>query len=421
MEPTTISRTLFLCHSIAEAIQKSSTDSISTHELMCVLRQTAPVSNRYCQHTLSSSPWFMKLGKASLYVWTINPAKLSENEAVTQRIANGDPVASSRMDPSSIEEPSKEQLLISRLVRHGLHISAHGFIVPEAEELLRKEFPGEKIFLHCPLLDPERKYQLKDYHIKYTLKLWSMDTARMTSYLRDAASNELNIRKAMQSPGLFPSMLRGQLKHGYDIPGHADRMLAWDVEVKEEGENMRKLNKLWPKSEKNWNNVLIALALKNSVSGKLSANQTMVFIERHFRGYEGYSSDMREVSRIGGNISEMCTELKTLEPMRRLKWIVTEASPEEEMDSRYEMQETMQQSAVKTKGTKEAVVLVASTTPDQPKRRPYKRYYKDVNDNLQPIDASWTRERNGVYFKHEISIDVEDLPPEGYYGSCSKK
>lgn len=312
-----IPRDTFICFLIAAAIQESNTSSVGKHELMCALSQEVPRKKwSYYLHKISCSGWFVNIGRECHGVYTINPDKLEVIEAVAQRIANGDPIQPMATTYTQIlQEPTKEKLLFSRLVRHGLHLSANGAVtVSAAEEMLRKEFSGENIRLHCPTLDREKKYELYEY-THCSLRLWSMTEDTMDKNLQ---GNEVDIRNTMRNPKHFQAMMSGDFKHGYDLSGPVEEqgILIWEVESKEDvhanavksrARNVSRIHFLL--------GLLIPLALKNSVGGRLSFEQILNFLGKHFNRFWN-DSQLREIVR------SICQPVRS--PAQRLGWTLKE-------------------------------------------------------------------------------------------------
>lgn len=380
MEEDTISVHRFRCHSTAVVIQESSTFSLGVPELASRLGR----SEKQIRSTLRSSDWFLNNnpGITCFPIWTINPEKLMEIEEVTQKI----PKSRFRKLRRSLNINRRPhcRVLLPWLIRHGLQLSASEFTVAQVKQLSQRDFSRDQVILHCPQLDFGKIYSLDKYKYKTTVKMSSMNADLMKRYLQEAVSQEENIRRAMKNPGQVQDMLKGQLKHGYDLTSckSMSGFVIWDLEEKELGP---KKNKKSVKPNKNFNSILIALALKNSVSGRLSWEQTVNFIESHFHGYNRFSSATRDVVQLTSRIETIC-KTTLYKNICKVLWIVTEAEPREE-----------------TEFIDVGHILQNSKEMEAEER-------SLIKEENQLIDEIWTLEKeDALRCKHEIKIEEEEF------------
>lgn len=407
----------FFAYSVAVAIQKSSTRSLCIQELINLLGETVPYSRSSQYHSLLQSfGWFLNIGNKHLSVWAINPDKQEEIDALAQRVVRGDAIPSLDQEWKAVhKDPFTKQSIISRLIRYGVHISSKGFTVDTAGELLRKEFPEENIHLCCPLLDPERQYVLDDYNMKYTMKLYTMKEAILDTYLDEVQKRKVEVQRVMRNPEDFQALLGGHFKHGYHLVKEQDlkNIIIWDVDVKEhceETEDQRKDRKLFIGQI----SLMIALAMKNGRSGILTFQQIKYFSNTHFNVQfpSGSSSLLKNIGGVCQSVSDTAS---------RLLWTVRgESGPDKENQCpKKGFLRRLQQEEEETHASTRTLEPVPIEITQKPQF--FKRFFPDVHDKLHLIDESWSKARNGVYFKHEISIEEDDLPPGGWYESTSKR
>lgn len=392
-----------LCSRLALAITKSSTSSLSAPELEAIISQIHPEINTYqIRGVLHSSGIFKNIGNSFLSIWTLNPTREAEIRTALRT-----------RDHDSVHYPLPEKapegyFLPIRIVRLVLHSMANGgFTLREIDALVQNEFPRQ-VIISSELQDDTIKYEFVAFKIIWLNAIWTVadelwHETRYQQLLISTRDNGSAIRRSMKNPEDLPALLRGDLKHGYAVPLDEQTLKGVVVFVVEE-EQQRELacTKEYPPPPYQLRQ-LITLAFKNSRSGQLSCRQVTNFILRHFPGF------VEGVQRVPNAIHAICNSIV----VRHVRWTVNRMQCQKEV--RVDLGVKVLQPTLNVKE-------VRCERKCARMRTPLKRlYYTDLHNNQRLMDDSWTRERKGVYYKHEFAVEVEDVPDERHFPNVTQR
>lgn len=282
------------------AIQKTTTGSISRLEIQDFIAREYPsftLTSDIQNNSIRTCQWFLNIGFRALTVWTINPEQQTAIETELEAISKGE----RRLRKFKQKQPQiSTNFKLSPLHKSAYATAREMIKVNNANECtihqlqeIAARYPGLQLDCNYPELlnSPDQKMNVVNMVMNASTQVFSIDHSIMAAHykqiLKWSRENKKEIKASMKNPDLFDALLRGDLKHGYELsPGDLEKLIAWHFLSTEENE----------KSEENpqpdnayahpsYSTVqLIVLAYKNSCSGQLNEEQILQFISNHFPG-----------------------------------------------------------------------------------------------------------------------------------------
>lgn len=287
-------------HLIAIALLKSPTETMTKPELVDFIHHEFPG----CPHPsvplkqFKKLLWFVNVGFPYLSVWAVKPECRAEIESEIEAIYKEEQssLLKYKAQPPVGQPPKPEMDLQSRVyfqaIREAVQGNANGCSVADLQEIGAKH--REHIHQYWPEpVNPSTKIKITDFRAKQKIPVYSIDPAvqaeqhaRVMNWSRE---NEAEVEASMRNPQDFEALLRGDLKHGFDLcPDTRDlaQLIVWTVK-REKRDEIRVGGYSCPPYSKSQ---LIVLAFQNSRHGRLTMGEILDFVNDHFRGHYFQSS-----------------------------------------------------------------------------------------------------------------------------------
>lgn len=287
------------------ALLKSSIQTMTKLELIDFISREFPGYPHSVRNSLQAFhtlTWFTNIGFPGLSVWAIQPSFRAEIESDVEAIYKEKSLLRKYKEPPGKQKQQQPKIPKSELnlqnryfqtVNEVVQVNTNGCSVDDIHGIVAKH--GDLIHLHCPdLKGASFKIKITDFHAKKNIQYFSIDPVILAEHHRKildwTKENEAEVKASMKNPQDFDALLRGELKHGYDlcptrVTEDVGQLLVWCFRREKPDEiRVDYPHAMYSKEQ------LIVLAFQNSHFGRLTLGQILDFSIHHFRGYHFHAT-----------------------------------------------------------------------------------------------------------------------------------